>query len=115
MRPWACAGGLPAPWSAEATAATAIIVTEVPARRTSASVAIAEATTATISITKPAATTAARLGSWRWTVELKLCGHCLAAVLREIEGETLAFGQRLDARFRQSRDVDENICPAAVW
>ncbi len=110
----------------EATAATAF-VTEV--ATATAAIAIAEAATVSITIAKSAATaiaiakstttttttaTAAWLRRGRGTVELKLSCHRLAAILRELEREVLAFGQRVDSSFRQCGDVHEHICSAAV-
>lgn len=107
------------------SAATAAFMAKVAARTATAlaitkstAATIAEATTLTIAEAATTATfaeaSAARRRCGCRSVELKLCGHRLAAVLRKLERETLTFGQRLNARFRQCGDVYEDICPATV-
>jgi hypothetical protein len=92
---------------ATATAANAITETATVA------ITIAKSAATAIAIAK-STTTTAWLRRGRGTVELKLSCHRLAAILRELEREMLAFGQRVDSRFRQCGDVHEHICSAAV-
>jgi hypothetical protein len=98
-------------------AAAAAIVAEVAARAVTAA-AVAKSTAA---FAEPAAATAfteaaaaAWRGCWCRTFELEFCSHRLAAVLRKVERETLAFRQRLRSKFRQRGDMHEHICAAAV-